>query len=61
MVNKISKLMLQMKFEQNHEIKPKTLECIVNKYVPLYRNDWQTSKVGIIKHENVLFGVYKTH
>ena len=40
MVNKISKLMLEMKFEQNHETKPKILECIVSKYVPLYRNDW---------------------
>ena len=29
-----------MMFKQNHEIKPKTFEYIVNKNLSLYKNDW---------------------
>ena len=36
MVNEVSKLMLKMKFKQNHEIKLKTLAYIVNKKLPLH-------------------------
>ena len=36
MVNEVSKLMLEMKFKQNHEIKLKTLAYIVNKKLPLH-------------------------
>ena len=38
MVDEISKIMLEMKFKQNHEINSKTLENIVNKKLPLYKN-----------------------
>ena len=41
MVNEISKMMLEMKFIQNHEIKSKRLECIVDKKLSLYKNDWE--------------------
>ena len=37
MVDEISKMILEMKCKQYHEIKPKTLEYIVNKKLPLYK------------------------
>ena len=41
MVHEISKMMLEMKFKQNHEKKSKPLECIVDKKLSLYKNDWE--------------------
>ena len=45
MVDEISKIMLEMKFEQNLEIKPKTLKYIANKKLSLYKKMKQTQYV----------------
>ena len=45
MVDEISKMMLEMKFEQNLEIKSKTLKYIANKKLSLYKKMKQTQYV----------------
>ena len=45
MVDEISKIMLEMKFEQNLEIKPKTLKYIANKKLSLHKKMKQTKYV----------------
>ena len=40
MFNEILKIMVEMKLKQNHELKSKTLEYIVNKKLSFYKSDW---------------------
>ena len=39
MFNEILKIMVEMKLKQNHELKSKTLEYIVNKKLSFYKSD----------------------
>ena len=55
MVDEILKIILEMKFEQNYEIKLKILKYIVNKKLLLYKNDWQTICKKGTKHLQLSF------